>query len=122
MAPEHSSQSTTLLSCPQADGEPDLLSQECIDCLKYEPTHQAEGKLCEQARFEKLKMIVFCVWPFLTITSYYIKSVPLNPQRRTVPTGRTDGQRESKNGSLTLSRSQRIKMMLNTGIKNYRTL
>ena len=32
--------------------------QECIDCLKYEPPHQAEGKLCEQARFGKL---IFCL-------------------------------------------------------------
>jgi hypothetical protein len=30
--------------------------QECIDCLKYEPRHQAEGKLCEQAREEQLQL------------------------------------------------------------------
>jgi len=30
--------------------------QECIDCLKYEPTHQAEGKLCEQARDEQCQL------------------------------------------------------------------
>jgi len=30
--------------------------QECIDCLKYEPGHQAEGKLCEQARDEQCQL------------------------------------------------------------------
>merc|ERR1712243_287585 len=30
--------------------------QECIDCLKYEPSHQAEGKLCEQARDEQMQL------------------------------------------------------------------
>ena len=30
---------------------------ECIECLQYEPSHQAEGKMCERAREEQMQMI-----------------------------------------------------------------
>jgi len=31
---------------------------ECIECLQYEPSHQAEGQLCSRAREEQMQMIL----------------------------------------------------------------
>ena len=101
----------------------DLLSQECIDCLKYEPTHQAEGKLCEQARFAELKTIVFCVWPFF-YHNILLQSVLLTPIVRDEQC-QLAGLMASVKARMAPWLYQEVKelqMMLNTGIKNYRTL